>query len=197
LALSGQKYYVIDKAKAKLKSFEVRVQKEKFIKSEERKMKHNGEYNTQDKLYISKIASQIASQVVNKAQIKEQKPDLINLRFVHDYHVYVSALANYFFDVAFRYINPHRQGKIKSRYGFPIIIKPVVFVEGEYDVIYIKRAAELLEYTDLLQQVEIRQRGGYKNLDKLWDIYNEDSWEPIPQKNFFFMIVIQTRKRKK
>jgi hypothetical protein len=112
----------------------------------------------------------------------EKQPDLIDARYIHDYQVYVSALAIYFYDIAFRYINPYRLGKIKSHLENQVKIKPVVFVEGIYDIFYIKRAAELLGFTEQLEQVDIRQRGGFKNLDKIWDIYKADNWETIPQK---------------
>ncbi|MCX6253293.1 MAG: hypothetical protein NTV31_02325 [Bacteroidia bacterium] len=34
----------------------------------------------------------------------------------------------------------------------------------------------------MLEKIELRQRGGFKNLDKLWDIFKADNWETIPQK---------------
>ena len=32
-----------------------------------------------------------------------------------------------------------------------------------------------------MNKIEIRQRGGYRNLDKLWEILTKDNWETIPQ----------------
>ncbi|MBK6895382.1 MAG: AAA family ATPase [Alphaproteobacteria bacterium] len=46
--------------------------------------------------------------------------------------------------------------------------KPIVFVEGNHDIQYISKAAELLEKNNLLSKIHIKDGGGYKNLDKIW-----------------------------
>ena len=50
--------------------------------------------------------------------------------------------------------------------------KPIAFVEGEYDIRYIKKAAELLSKSDLLSQVDIKAAGGSGTLDKIWKYSN-------------------------
>ena len=46
--------------------------------------------------------------------------------------------------------------------------KPLVFVEGDYDKKYIKKAAELLEKSDIIDKIEFIDADGYKNLNKIW-----------------------------
>jgi hypothetical protein len=51
--------------------------------------------------------------------------------------------------------------------------KPIVFVEGDYDIQYIRKAAEILGKDDLLSQIHIKGADGFKNLDKIW---NDHKW---------------------
>ena len=46
--------------------------------------------------------------------------------------------------------------------------KPIVFVEGDYDIRYIKKAAEFLNKGNLLSQIEISSAGGFRTLDNIW-----------------------------
>lgn len=171
-----------------LKSYEKQVENEteEYFKSENRKMNHLEEYETQENNgLISFIAGRKPKTVLRKNYnfyCVEKQPDLIEVKYINDYQVYVSELANYYFDVAYRYIRPHQRSEIKSKFPTSFRIKPVIFVEGEHDISYIKKAAELLDKKELLSKIELRQRGGFKNLDKLWDIFKEDNWETIPQK---------------
>jgi predicted ATPase len=48
----------------------------------------------------------------------------------------------------------------------------VLFVEGDYDRKYLRRAAELLERVDIINKIEIRDVNGYGNLDKIWKNFN-------------------------
>ena len=45
--------------------------------------------------------------------------------------------------------------------------KPIVFIEGKTDIEYLKKAAELIGQKELLQGVELRDGGGFPNLDKI------------------------------
>lgn len=56
-----------------------------------------------------------------------------------------------------------------------------MFFEGTTDLDFFKKAAELLNKNELLDRIEIRQRGGSPNLDKLWKALKEVDWETIPQ----------------
>lgn len=51
--------------------------------------------------------------------------------------------------------------------------KPIVFVEGDYDIRYINKAADILNKSDLLSQIHIKDGGGFRNLDKIW---NDNKW---------------------
>lgn len=60
--------------------------------------------------------------------------------------------------------------------------KPIVFVEGDYDIRYINKAAEILDKTDLISQVELKDGGGYGNLDKIWRNFKSVNQEIISKK---------------
>ena len=47
-------------------------------------------------------------------------------------------------------------------------LKPILFVEGVTDVLYLKRAAELLCKDDVLERIDIRAAGGSGSLAKVW-----------------------------
>lgn len=46
--------------------------------------------------------------------------------------------------------------------------KPIVFVEGDYDIRYLRRAAELLGRQNELDSVELQDAGGFGGLEKIW-----------------------------
>lgn len=60
--------------------------------------------------------------------------------------------------------------------------KPVVFVEGDYDVRYLNRAADLLGMRELLDRVQLKDGGGFGNLDKIWKSYNNSISEVLPNR---------------
>lgn len=60
--------------------------------------------------------------------------------------------------------------------------KPVVFVEGDYDIRYLEKAAELLGKTDLLNKIQLKDGSGFGNLDKIWKSYNNAISEILPNK---------------
>jgi len=60
--------------------------------------------------------------------------------------------------------------------------KPIVFVEGDYDIRYLTKAAELLGKNDVLERILIKDGGGFGNLDKVWKSYDSAISENIPNK---------------
>lgn len=46
--------------------------------------------------------------------------------------------------------------------------KPAIFVEGDYDIDYLKKAALLLDQTELIDQIVLFDGEGFGNLDKIW-----------------------------
>jgi len=60
--------------------------------------------------------------------------------------------------------------------------KPILFVEGDYDIKYINKAAELLDKKDVLKQIQVFDANGYGGLDKIWANYNSKLSEVVPQK---------------
>ncbi len=49
--------------------------------------------------------------------------------------------------------------------------KPIVFVEGDYDIKYINKAAKVFGKESILAQIGLKDGGGYRNLDKIWNIF--------------------------
>ncbi|WP_426318874.1 AAA family ATPase [Pseudoduganella sp. R-43] len=60
--------------------------------------------------------------------------------------------------------------------------RPIVFVEGHYDIRYITRAAELLGKAHILQAIQLRDGTGFGNLDKIWRSYEAQIAELLPSK---------------
>jgi len=60
--------------------------------------------------------------------------------------------------------------------------KPIVFVEGDYDIRYLKKAASLLDKEEVLNRVQLKDAIGFGNLDKVWKSYNNAVSEAIPSK---------------
>lgn len=59
---------------------------------------------------------------------------------------------------------------------------PVVFVEGEYDISYIKKAAEALGKQDTIGKIQLKDAGGFGGLDRLWKAYDNVSSTALPSK---------------
>lgn len=60
--------------------------------------------------------------------------------------------------------------------------RPIVFVEGDYDIRYITKAAELLGKSQVLNSVQLRDGSGFGNLDKIWRSYETQLAELLPSK---------------
>jgi energy-coupling factor transporter ATP-binding protein EcfA2 len=52
--------------------------------------------------------------------------------------------------------------------------KTILFVEGEYDVSYLKKAGELLKKTEILNKIEIRAAGGCGKLKIIWNTFDKN-----------------------
>ncbi|WP_036536931.1 hypothetical protein, partial [Neosynechococcus sphagnicola] len=60
--------------------------------------------------------------------------------------------------------------------------KPIVFVEGDYDIRYLTKAADFLGKTDVLDRIQLKDGTGFGNLDKIWKSYNNSISEVVPNK---------------
>jgi predicted ATP-binding protein involved in virulence len=60
--------------------------------------------------------------------------------------------------------------------------KPIVFVEGDYDIRYLNKAAEFLGKSNLLDRIQLKDGDGFGNLDKIWKSYNNSISEVLPNK---------------
>lgn len=60
--------------------------------------------------------------------------------------------------------------------------KPIVFVEGDYDIRYIVKAAELLGETAVLERIQLKDGDGAGNLEKIWKGYNSPISAILPCK---------------
>ena len=60
--------------------------------------------------------------------------------------------------------------------------KPIIFVEGEYDIRYVRRAAQLLGKEQILESIEMKDGSGFGNLDKIWRSFDSPIANALPQK---------------
>lgn len=60
--------------------------------------------------------------------------------------------------------------------------KPIVFVEGDYDIRYLRKAAEHLGKLDLLSKIDLKDGDGFGNLDKIWKGYDNHISSVLPNK---------------
>ncbi|WP_444908921.1 AAA family ATPase [Microbulbifer sp. TRSA005] len=60
--------------------------------------------------------------------------------------------------------------------------KPIVFVEGDYDIRYLNKAATLLNKEELLSKIQLKNAVGFGNLDKVWKSFNNVVSEAISSK---------------
>lgn len=79
----------------------------------------------------------------------------------------------------FKKTNLHRQEIAKT---LKVNSRPIVFVEGDYDIRYITKAAELLGKSHILDAIQLRDGSGFGNLDKIWRFYEFKLAELLPSK---------------
>lgn len=72
--------------------------------------------------------------------------------------------------------------------------KPIVFVEGDYDIRYLSKASELLNKHELLKRVQLKYGGGFGNLDKIWKGYDNAISEIVPS-NIILLYDCDTNKQ--
>lgn len=60
--------------------------------------------------------------------------------------------------------------------------KPIVFVEGDYDIRYLRKAALLLGKEMILESVQLEDGEGYGNLDKIWKTFDNRMSGVLPKK---------------
>tara|TARA_R110002167_G_scaffold301029_1_gene505299 strand:- start:296 stop:2149 length:1854 start_codon:yes stop_codon:yes gene_type:complete len=80
---------------------------------------------------------------------------------------------------AFRCTTKHRE-EIKRE--LETNSKPIVFVEGDYDIRYLNKAAILLGKAEILSKVQLKDAIGFGNLDKVWRSFNNAMSEAISSK---------------
>lgn len=174
-----------------LKKYTEAVEKksEEYSQHENRKKKHLEEYEDWQFIGLLFGYKNAKAEKVKKINYNfycvEDIPDLISVEITDEYFELINSLFGELIEVAKRYGKPWQDGILKSKVEQQFIPKPILFVEGEHDITLITKAAELLNKNEIIEKVEIRQRGGYRNLDKLWTELNENSWETVPQKKIF------------
>ncbi len=170
----------------RLKSFDEMINEktEEYFKSEDRNKAHLEQYEAIDFssyfLGYSRTKNKTTKTNYN-FYCAEEKLSYIDPGITETYLQLLTKQADLFIDVSVKYGKQWADGQIKSK-GQTIHLKPIVFFEGEIDVDFITKAAELLGEMDLLSKVELRYRGSCGQLDKLWNILIDNNWETIPQK---------------
>jgi hypothetical protein len=174
-----------------LKKYSETVEKEgeEYSKQVNRKKDHLEEYEDWD--ISDSLFSPFGTKTKKTKKINynfyciEKTPDLIDINIVDEYYALIKSLYLELFSISKKYGEPWSEGKLKSKIEEQLTPKPIVFVEGEHDITYITKAGELLNKNELLEKVELRQRGGFRNLDKLWNLLKEESWETVSQIKIF------------
>ena len=162
-------------------------EEEYFSKQERYKYKHLEKYEAYDfpfgfYSYPNNDHNIKKKEVINyNFYCIEKNAELADYQYIDEYVSFIEKVKNDLLGLISKYLEPYIDGKIKANiHGF--FPKMVVYVEGEHDISFIKKSAEVLGYNYILEKIDIRQRGGYRNLDKIWSFYKENSIEIIPQK---------------
>ena len=170
-----------ERNKEKYESFLEKVEKkskEYFSKEERTKYAHLEEYETYAFSFMSLGLD--TSKKVKRTNYNfyciEEKAELIDLNFLDEYIELLTKLTLEFEKIANKYTEKFDNGEIVAKEE-NFYEKSVVYVEGQHDIDLITKAAELLDKMEVLGQIELRQRGEYRNLDKIWKFYKEHSVE--------------------
>lgn len=76
------------------------------------------------------------------------------------------------FEVAYKQFKETEKFKEDLENAISSSRKPIIFVEGNYDIRYLHKAAELLGKEDIFSSFEVKDGGGFGNLDKIWKNFN-------------------------
>lgn len=169
------------------KEFNEKVTKktEEYSKHPNRKMKHLEEYDETFHEFFPILGGRkpLKLRKVNHNYYSiEDKLEYIDPALLDEYLVFLNNESKLFSDVAKKYGIKWQNGEIKANEGTGISLKPILFCEGDIDIVLLRRAAELLGKIELLEKIELRYRNGSGNLDKLWSILIDNNWETVPQK---------------
>jgi hypothetical protein len=102
--------------------------------------------------------------------------------WVNDYLDFIKVLYNDLYIIVANYGRMWSKGEIISKLNETKSHKPIIFVEGQLDVDYINKAAELLGRSEICQQAEFRAGGGAPNMDNLWRLFKDLNWDEAPMK---------------
>lgn len=80
---------------------------------------------------------------------------------------------------AFKETTKHREEIIAEIH---LHAKPIVFVEGDYDIRLLVKAADVLGKSNVLDRVQLKDGSGFGNLEKIWKSYNNSISEVVPNK---------------
>lgn len=112
----------------------------------------------------------------------EDKLNFIEPSVLDAYLLFLNDQIRLLNETANRYGIPWQDGEIKANGEGFMLLKPILFCEGDIDITLIRRAAELLEQNEIIEKLDLRYRGSCNKLDSLWTILTENNWETVPQK---------------
>jgi predicted ATP-binding protein involved in virulence len=84
------------------------------------------------------------------------------------------------FSIAYEMFRETERHRREIKTSLEHVNKPIVFVEGDYDIRYLVRAAELLGKNEVLAKIQLKDCSGFGNLDKIWRSYDNKLSEVIP-----------------
>lgn len=85
------------------------------------------------------------------------------------------------FDSAYKYLAKTRRFEEEFNARLSAATRPLLIVEGTTDIDYIRKAAEYLGNTDLMNWIDIVDGDGTPGLDKIWKNLYHERWKNIAQ----------------
>jgi len=86
------------------------------------------------------------------------------------------------FDKAYHSFKNTKRYDNEIRSAVENTLKPILFVEGDHDIRYIRKASDFLGKFDILNKLQIFDSEGYGDLNNIWKHFNTKLAEVFPQK---------------
>ncbi len=157
---------------------------EYFNKEERTKYKHLEKYQGFNFLglgfHYSSSPKKVELTNYNFYCVEDLAP-VLDMKYFYDYDILIKELLVDIYTISEKYISLYDQGLVKADIE-KFFHKTIVYVEGDHDISFIRTASDHLKFQQLLDKIELRQRNGFRNLDKIWAFYNSNSLEIIAQK---------------
>lgn len=86
------------------------------------------------------------------------------------------------FEAAYEHFTSSAKFENEMQTAIAESLQPLLFVEGQIDIDYLKKAAELHGRTELVEKFQIVDGEGCSGLNKIWKNYHSKHWSNVSQK---------------